>query len=308
VSAEWLERWPGARRNEPLSRHSQYGIGGPADFFVQVDDLAALPELVARCTQTGVALTVVGAGSNALIQDGGVRGLAVRPHSKEIAVGDAEVTLAAGAMMPRVALDLARQGVAGMEWGIGVPGSCGASVWGNAGAFGADVAGTLVECEVVAPNGTTRWVAAADCGFAYRESRFKHDLRGHVVMRGRFTVARQDIATVRAATDAVQAERKRTQPYGVRSLGSTFKNPPGDFAGRLIEEAGLKGRTHGGAQISPKHANFVLNIDHATAADVLALVDLARDEVASRFGVVLEREIVVLGEPLLAQAATGSDS
>lgn len=308
MSAEWLERWPGARRNEPLSRHSQYGIGGPADFFVQVDDLAVLPELVARCTQTGVPLTVVGAGSNALILDGGVRGLAVRPHSKEMAVGDGEVTLAAGAMMPRVALDLARQGVAGMEWGIGVPGSCGASVWGNAGAFGADVAGTVVECEVVAPNGTTRWITAADCGFAYRESRFKHDLRGHVVMRGRFTVTREDIATVRAATEAVQAERKRTQPYGVRSLGSTFKNPPGDFAGRLIEEAGLKGRTHGGAQISPKHANFVLNIDHATAADVLALVDLARDEVAARFSVVLEREIVILGEPLLAQAATGRKS
>ena len=122
-------------------------------------------------------------------------------------------------------------------------------------------------------------------------------------MGGRFAVSREEIAAVRARTDAVQAERKRTQPYGVRSLGSTFKNPPGDFAGRLIEAAGLKGRTHGGAQISPKHANFILNVEHATATDVLALVELARDEVASRFGVVLEREIVVLGEPLLAQTA-----
>jgi UDP-N-acetylmuramate dehydrogenase len=176
-------------------------------------------------------------------------------------------------------------------------------VWGNAGAFGAEVAGTLVDCEVVAPDGTIRWIAAADCGFAYRDSRFKSDLRGHVVMRGRFTVARDEIATVRTRTDAVQAERKRTQPYGVRSLGSTFKNPPGDFAGRLIEAAGLKGRSHGGAQISPKHANFILNIERASATDVLALVDLARDEVGSRFGVELEREIVLLGEPLLAQTA-----
>jgi UDP-N-acetylmuramate dehydrogenase len=104
----------------------------------------------------------------------------------------------------------------------------------------------------------------------------------------------------------VHAERKRTQPYGVRSLGSTFKNPPDDFAGRLIEAAGLAGRRHGGAQISPKHANFILNLDHSTAADVLALVDLARDEVASRFGVVLEREIVILGEsvPVTAAART----
>ena len=157
--------------------------------------------------------------------------------------------------------------------------------------------------KLVAPDGTTRWIGAADCGFAYRDSRFKNDLRGHVVMRGRFTVSRDEIAAVRARTDAVQAERKRTQPYGVRSLGSTFKNPPDDFAGRLIEAAGLKGRSHGGAQISPKHANFILNIEHATASDVLALVDLARDEVNSRFGVVLEREIVVLGEPQLAQSA-----
>ncbi|HEX4578499.1 MAG TPA: UDP-N-acetylmuramate dehydrogenase [Candidatus Dormibacteraeota bacterium] len=305
MSAEWLERWPGARRNESLSRHSQYGIGGPADVFVRVDDLSVLPELVARCTESRVALTVVGAGTNALILDGGVRGLAVRPVSKDMTVGDGVVTLAAGAMLPRVALDLARRGVAGMEWGIGVPGSCGASVWGNAGAFGADVAGTLVECEVVAPNGTTRWMDAAECGFSYRESRFKNDLRDHLVMRGRFAVAHDDVTRVRARTDAVQAERKRTQPYGVRSLGSTFKNPPGDFAGRLIEEAGLKGRTHGGAQISPKHANFILNIDRATAADVLALVDIARAEVASRFDVVLEREIVILGEPLLAPANAG---
>lgn len=303
MSTEWLQRWPGARRNEPLARHSQYGIGGPADFFMRIDDLATLPELVARCTESGVPLTVVGAGSNALILDGGVRGLAVRPMSKEMTIGDTVVTLAAGAMMPRVALDLARVGVTGMEWGIGVPGSCGASVWGNAGAFGAEAASTLVDCEVVAPDGTTRWIGAADCGFAYRDSRFKNDLRGHVVMRGRFTVSRDEIPSVRARTDAVQAERKRTQPYGVRSLGSTFKNPPGDFAGRLIEEAGLKGRSHGGAQISPKHANFILNIERATATDVLTLVDLARDEVASRFGVALEREIVVLGEPLLAQTA-----
>ncbi len=308
MSADWLARWPGVRRNEPLARHSQYGIGGPADFFVRVDDIAMLPEVVARCTASGVALTVLGAGSNALILDGGVRGLALRPVSKEMTIGDGTVTLAAGAMMPRVALDLARQGIGGMEWGIGVPGSCGASVWGNAGAFGADVAGTLVECEVAAPDGTTRWVGAADCGFSYRESKFKNDMRGHVVMRGRFTVAREDIPAMRARTDAVQAERKRTQPYGVRSLGSTFKNPPGDFAGRLIEEAGLKGRTEGGAQISPKHANFILNIGRATAADVLALVDLARSEVASRFGVLLQREIVILGEPLLAQTVARSGS
>jgi UDP-N-acetylmuramate dehydrogenase len=306
VSTDWLERWPGMRRDEPLSRHSQYGIGGPADLFLRVDDLASVPELIGRCAQAGVAVTVLGAGSNALIDDGGVRGLALRLTSRELTVGDGEVTLGAGTMLPRAALDLARLGLGGMEWGIGVPGSCGASIWGNAGAFGGEVAGSLLSCEVVGPDGVARWMDGAECAFGYRDSRFKNDLRGHVVLRGRFAVTPGSASAVRERTDAVQAERKRTQPYGVRSLGSTFKNPPDDFAGRLIEAAGLAGRRRGGAQISPKHANFILNVDHASAADVLALVDLAHDEVASRFGVVLEREIVVLGEPIPATVAARS--
>jgi UDP-N-acetylmuramate dehydrogenase len=296
VSTEWLDAWPGVRRDEALARHSQFGIGGPADVFLRVDDLAIVGELVAGCAENNVPLTILGAGSNALILDGGVRGLAVRLTNKDLTVSDGYATLAAGTMLPRAALDLAIAGRAGMEWGIGVPGSCGASIWGNAGAFGGDVESSLVECEVVAPDGTTQWVAGSDCAFGYRDSRFKHDLAGHVIVRGRFTVVPDDISRVRARTDAVQSERKRTQPYGVRSLGSTFKNPPGDFAGRLIEAAGLAGHSLGGAQISPKHANFILNNDHATAADVLALVDRARDEVASRFDVVLEQEIVLLGE------------
>jgi UDP-N-acetylmuramate dehydrogenase len=305
VAAEWLERWPDMRRDEPLARHSQYGIGGPADFFLRVDEAGVMPELLASCAESAVAVTVLGAGSNTLILDGGVRGLALRLADKRMSIGDGDVSLAAGRMLPRAALDLARHGMAGMEWGIGVPGTCGASVWGNAGAFGGEVAGSLISCEVVGPDGTTRVMTAADCAFGYRDSRLRRDLLGHVVLSGRFAVTRDDAAAVRARTDAVQAERKRTQPYGVRSLGSTFKNPPGDFAGRLIEEAGLGGLSHGGAQISPKHANFILNVDQATAADVLALVELARDEVASRFGTVLEREIVVIGEPALAAGRRG---
>jgi UDP-N-acetylmuramate dehydrogenase len=297
VFTEWLDAWPGVRRDEALARHSQFGVGGPADLFLRIDDLAMVGELVGGCAENGVPLTILGAGSNALILDGGVRGLALRLTNKDLTVTDDCATFAAGTMLPRAALDLAIAGCAGMEWGIGVPGTCGASIWGNAGAFGGDVEHSLVECEVVAPDGTVRWIAGSDCAFGYRDSRFKHDLAGHVIVRGRFAVAPDDVVRVRARTDAVQAERKRTQPYGVRSLGSTFKNPPDDFAGRLIEAAGLAGHSLGGAQISPKHANFILNIDHATAADVLGLVDRARDEVASRFDVALEQEIVLLGEP-----------
>jgi len=303
---DWTHALAGVLVDEPLARHSQYGIGGRADRFVKLDDATALPEIVARCNADSVPLTVLGAGSNALILDGGIRGLVVKLGGRHVTVDDGVVTLDAGTMMPRAALDLARRGLTGMEWGIGVPGTCGASVFGNAGAFGADVAGTLVACEVCHGDGTTRWVETADCGFAYRDSRFKREAAGAVILRGRFAVHADDPVVVKARTDAVQAERKATQPYGVRSLGSTFKNPPDDFAGRLIEAAGLAGHRLGGAQISPKHTNFILNIDHATAADVLGLVDRARDEVASRFDVVLEREIVLLGEPAAAAVTAQS--
>ena len=303
MEAEWLDREPGVRRNEPLARHTQYGIGGPADFFLTLHDPERLAALMPRCKQTGVPFTVLGAGSNTLVLDGGIRGLVVRMADRHLrVVDDTTVELSGGYMMPRAALDLARKGIAGMEFGIGVPGTTGASVRGNAGAFGTEIEDVLVDCTTIASDGGHHTVTNAECGFAYRHSRFKEDMADHVVVAARFRVHRDDPAAVRARTDDIQAQRKAAQPYGVRSLGSVFKNPPGDYAGRLIEAAGLRGRRAGGAQIADKHANFILNLSHATAADVLELAQLAHDEVLRRFSVDLEREIVVLGEPKRAAA------
>ena len=299
---EWVRRLEGVRLDEPMSRHSQFVIGGPADALWKLDDVDRLPEVVARAAADSLPLTVVGAGSNALVLDGGIRGLVVKLGGRHVRVEGDSAVLDAGTMMPRAALDLARLGRGGMEWGIGVPGTCGASVWGNAGAFGADVATTMLECRVCAPDGTTAWHDTAWCEYGYRDSRFR---RGDpsIVLRARFAVRDEDAATVRRRTDEVQAQRKATQPYGVRSLGSTFKNPAGDHAGRLVEAAGLRGRRVGAAEVSPKHANFILNTGGATAADVLTLIGLVHDEVATRFGVDLEREVVLLGEPLRSGSA-----
>jgi UDP-N-acetylmuramate dehydrogenase len=200
--------------------------------------------------------------------------------------------------MPRAALDCAARGLGGLEFAIGVPGTCGASVRGNAGAFGTEIKDVLVDCDALAPDGSRHTYTAADLGFAYRDSRFKHDLGGHVVVTARLHVHADLPVAVRALTDAIQTERRATQPYSERSLGSMFSNPPGDHAGRLIDAAGLKGARVGGAEVSLKHANFVVNAGGATAADVLELCDLIQRTVAKQFGVHLVPEISVLGEPV----------
>lgn len=306
-ASDWLATLPGVLRDEPLSRHSQFGVGGPADWFVKVRDTEAMQAVLRGCAEHSVPLTTVGAGSNTLILDGGIRGLVVRFDDSRVRVhGDGAVELGAGAMMPRAALDCARQGLAGLEFGIGVPGTCGASVYGNAGAFGTEMADVLIDCTVLSPAGDALVLTAADCDFRYRHSRLQDELRGHVVASARLSVHSGDPAEVRQRTDEIQAQRKASQPYGVRSLGSVFKNPPGDAAGRLVEACGLKGRRQGGAEIATKHANFILNVAHATAADVLELARAAHDAVLQEFSVDLEREIVILGEPAAALTVPGA--
>ncbi|HET9050593.1 MAG TPA: UDP-N-acetylmuramate dehydrogenase [Candidatus Dormibacteraeota bacterium] len=295
----WVAELPGVRLDEPVARHSQFGVGGPADAWVRLPDGEALATLLRRASADGLAVTVLGAGSNTLVLDGGIRGLCVEMADRHLSVVEPGriVELGGGAMMPRAALDLARLGLAGLEFGIGIPGTCGASVRGNAGAFGREIADVLVDCDLVAPDGRRTTAPRSACAFSYRRSALVDgDLRGHAVVAARFAVEPGDPVEVRARVDGITARRKAAQPWGRRSLGSVFKNPPSDHAGRLVEACGLKGSRLGGAEISRKHANFILNADHATAADVLGLVRLAHDTVLERFGVDLDTEIVVVGE------------
>ena len=189
MADQWLADEPGVRRDEPLARHSEYGIGGPADWYLRVRDTAHLAGLMRRCHETGVPLTVIGAGSNSLVLDGGIRGLVVElPHGRLRQVSDEVIELPGGAMMPRAALDCAAQGLGGLEFAIGVPGTCGASVRGNAGAFGTEIEDVLVDCDALAPDGSERTFTTVELGFAYRDSRLKHDLAGHVVVVARLRV------------------------------------------------------------------------------------------------------------------------
>jgi len=290
-----LSKLPGIRENEPLSRHSWYGIGGPARFFLEVTDDGVLDELVPYLNETRTPFAVVGAASNTLFADEGFDGLVIKVASQHLLLDGDTLEVGAGYLMPRLALETCKAGLAGLEFGAGVPGSVGGSLVGNAGAFGREVKDCLVEASAIDPAGKRQTIPASECKFAYRDSTFKSDRRGWVIIAARFRASHEEPVLIRDRIRRVQRHRRETQPIEKRSLGSTFKNPPGDAAGRLVEACGLKGMRVGGAQISPKHANFIVNLGQARADDVLALMAEMRDRVRDRFGIQLEPEVRVIG-------------
>ena len=277
--------------------HSWYGIGGRARYFLELADEAALPELVARLNRDRVPYLVIGAATNTLFAAEELPGLTLKLITGGISIDRAAVSVSGGTLMPRLAADTARAGRAGLEFGAGVPGTVGGSVFGNAGAFGGEVKDRLLRAEVVDPQGKRQTMTAAECAFAYRDSVFKRSRDRWVITSATFATTSEPPATVRARLLEVQKHRRATQPVEQRSLGSTFKNPPGDSAGRLIDACGLKGLRIGGAQVSRKHANFIVNLGEASADDVLALMAEMRDRVRERFGIELEPEIRVIGRP-----------
>ena len=294
---EWLALVPGVREHEPLAPHSWYGIGGRARYFLEVTEECALSELVGRLNADEIPYLVIGAATNTLFAATEQPGLVMKLKTSSLSIEGETVTAAAGVLMPKVAAETAKAGRAGMEFGAGVPGTVGGSVFGNAGAFGAEVKDRLISAEVFDESGARHTITAQACGFSYRDSVFKRERSGWIVLSATFRTTGDSAAEVRKRMLEVQKHRRDTQPIEQRSLGSTFKNPPGDSAGRLIDAVGLKGRRVGGAQISPKHANFIVNVDGASANDVLALMAEMRDRVLQRFGIELEPEVRIVGRP-----------
>jgi UDP-N-acetylmuramate dehydrogenase len=295
LTIEWLAVVPGVREHEPLSPHSWYGVGGHARYFLALDDDTALAELIERLGAERVPYLVIGAASNTLFAADELPGLTIKLASAQLAIEGSRVTVSAGYLMPRLAADTAKAGRTGLEFGAGVPGTVGGSVVGNAGAFGHEVKDRLISTEVIDPQGRLHTLPAADSRFAYRDSIWKSERQGWIVRSATFESSADDPSRIRERIKEVQRHRRQTQPIEKRSLGSTFKNPPGDAAGRLIDACGLKGRRIGGAQISEKHANFIVNLGGASADDVLALMAEMRNRVFERFGIELEPEVRVIG-------------
>jgi len=290
--------------DEPLARYTSARLGGPADFLAVANSAGELAELVRSAWRLGYPPVILGGGSNVLVSDAGVRGLVILNRARAVEFhtapehGQPSVWAESGVNLGSLARQCGARGLAGLEWAATVPGTLGGAVVGNAGAHDGDLAGNLVVAEILQQDGTVRRWSRAELGFAYRTSRLKQlkaQGRSPVVLAAGLALSAGQPEALQAKVDQFVAHRKRTQPPGA-SMGSMFKNPPGDFAGRLIEASGLKGSRLGQVEISPLHANFFVNLGEGRAADVLALIHQAHAAVLHQFGVDLELEVELIGD------------
>ncbi len=289
----------GVERDYAMERLTTVRAGGRADYFARIGEIAPLIELLGFARDRGVKVGVVGSGSNLLVSDAGFRGLAVKLEGDLATIerdGD-RVLCGGGARLPSAAAKSARWGLSGLEFGVNIPGSVGGAVRMNANAYGGELAKTLEWVEVCTADGSDRRDPAT-LGFRYRNS----DLRdGEIVTRASFALTPGDPEEIKATLASMRGRRREAQPSGIKTFGSTFKNPDdpraeGRSAGQLLDAADCRGLQVGGARFSPKHANFVENAGSATTADILALMAAGRRRVHERFGVVLEPEVQLLGE------------
>jgi UDP-N-acetylmuramate dehydrogenase len=288
-----------ATRNEPLARFTTMRVGGPADLYAAASTLFELRGLVRHARNREIPHVILGRGSDVVIADAGVRGLLVHVRASGFEISGDRLTAEAGLPMAKAATLTAEAGLAGMEFGLAIPGNVGGAVWANAGAHGADVAAVLESAVVLTADGSEAVLGPVELGLAYRESRLKHPAPGmppEVVLRATFRLRPDEPALVRARLDDIRRWRQAHQPLGIPSAGSVFRNPEGASAGALIDACGLKGRRIGGAVISERHANWILNDRGGTASDVRRLAELARAAVTREHGITLACEVVFMGD------------
>lgn len=280
-----------------LAAYTSARIGGAADALIIVKSADELAETATRLWKADAPYFILGGGSNILVSDRGVRGVVVLNRAKNVRfeTNDApKVWAEAGAGFSNLANRAAEYGLAGLEWAATIPGTVGGAVYGNAGAFGGDMAGALISAEILTENGRERW-PVEKMEYGYRVSALKRSTLKFVILSAEMRLRHGLKEDVRFKISEFVFRRKSTQPPGA-SMGSMFKNPPGDFAGRLIEAAGLKGKRIGNAEISAVHGNFFVNHGDTKASDVYKLIQLVQKTVQEKFGIDLELEIEMVGE------------
>lgn len=282
-------------RDEPMSRHTTFRTGGPADILV-TPSMETLPAVIACCKEQGMPYLVIGNGSNLLCGDGGVEGIVIEigKQMAEISVDGTEITAEAGALLSSIAAKAAANSLTGFEFAAGIPGSIGGAVVMNAGAYGGEMKDVLAEVKVLAQDGRIMTIPAGQMELSYRHSIVPD--KGYIVLQAVISLKEGKQDVIYAYMDELKKRRVSKQPLEYPSAGSTFKRPEGFFAGKLIEDSGLRGFQVGGAQVSEKHCGFVINKDHATAADIRFLMAYVQQAVLQNFNVVLEPEVKFIGK------------
>ena len=282
------------RRDEPMARHTTFKVGGPATLMALPGTEEELLAAVRTALEEGITPLFVGNGSNLLVDDAGLDALVVKtaPRVSRVEVRENTLRAGAGISLAQLASEAADHGLTGLEFAHGIPGSLGGAVVMNAGAYGGELCQVISQVRALDSRGQVRELAGDACDFSYRHSRFSAG--GWLILSATVELASGDPAAIRGRMEELMARRKAKQPLEYPSAGSTFKRPEGHFAAALIEGCGLKGLTVGGAQVSEKHAGFVINRGGATCADILSLVDRVQEEVLRQTGVELEMEVRIL--------------
>lgn len=284
------------RFDEPMSAHTSFHIGGPADALVIPADLKDLQNVLRIVQEEQVPCAVVGNGSNLLVRDKGIRGIVLKlgnalknwEQNGDIFVFDSGVSLAQCCRI------IGEAGYTGMEFAVGIPGSLGGAVFMNAGAYDGEMKDAVVSVRVMTRSGSVKTLSKEELQFSYRHSSLQAS--DDIVLEVTLQVQKGDKAAIRAKMDDFSQRRISKQPLDIPSAGSTFKRPEGHFVGQMVEQSGLKGFRIGGAEVSVKHAGFIVNADHATAADVLQLIDYIRNKILEEYKITLIPEVLVLGE------------
>ena len=295
-SLDWLRALSGIAEGEPLESRTSFGIGGPAEFYVELGKTGAIAKTIEGCKERSIPYLLLGAGTNLLIGDSGVEGLVIRVENRDYQIEGTKVRAGAGLKMMRLARIVADGNLRGFEFAIGVPGSVGGAVYQNAGCWGRELSEVLVEVDGFVPGVGKKTWNPIDLKLGYRTSALREGaLKGALVISAMIQLERGDGEEAKRMMAKLTRDRNETQPIKTKNCGSVFKNPHGDSAGRLVQAAGLKGLREGKAVVSTLHGNFIINEGGATAAEVRRLIEKVQAEVKRRFNIDLEPEVEFVG-------------
>ncbi len=280
---------------EPMSKHTSFSIGGPADFFVEPASVEEVKKVCQLANEEEIPCFVLGNGSNLLVSDDGIRGIVLHLGRNFSAISreDKVITVQSGALLSRVARTALDASLTGFEFAAGIPGSFGGAIAMNAGAYGGEMKNIILDADVLTPEGQVKTLSLEELDLAYRHSCIFE--KNYIVLSARIELKEGNAAEIKARMDELAAARREKQPLEYPSAGSTFKRPEGYFAGKLIQDAGLKGFAVGGAMVSEKHAGFVVNYKKASAKDVCDLIAQVQEKIQAQFGVKMETEVRFVG-------------